>query len=205
MVSRMRKSLDQDNQSISKGDTLIRSYGEYWSRDAVAWDRKEMAGTRQHYKKNIKNKKAKVKACDAWYQHGIYALYSDFKLVYVGMAKSTDNGIGSRLFAHHKFARMGRRWDSFSWFGIKGYGENGEMQPYDGRSAVSEATIIRTLELVAILIADPPLKRSQGRFQGAERILQTPNSKKETRVSIASLTKELHDLTVKFERLQELH
>jgi hypothetical protein len=140
----MTKSLDENNQPISKGDTLIRSYGEYWSRDAVVWDSKKMPGVRQHYKKNVKDKTAKVKACDAWEQRGIYALYSDFKLAYVGMANATDHGIGSRLLAHHKFARMAKRWDSFSWFGINSYDEKGTMQAYDVTRGVSEATIIRT-------------------------------------------------------------
>jgi hypothetical protein len=189
------------DQSLLTGGTLIRAYGEYWSRDAVAWTSKTMLGERRHYKKTVRNKTAKVKTCDVWGQHGIYALYSDFKLVYVGLAQQKDGGIGSRLWAHNKYARMANRWDSFSWFGINRYDEKRKMRPYSKRG-VSEATIIRTLELIAILIANPPLNRSQGRFKGAEKILQAPvASKKAATDSMANLKNELHALIAKLEKL----
>ncbi|HTC75758.1 MAG TPA: hypothetical protein VK684_09295 [Edaphobacter sp.] len=162
---------------------------------------KKLLGERQHYKKNLKNKTAKVKRCDAWGQHGIYARYSDFQLVYVGLANSKGDGIGSRLRAHHKFARMANRWDSFSWFGINRYDEKGKMKPYVKR-ALSEAPIIRTLELIAILIADPRLNKSHGQFQGAERILQARiDYRRDATDSVVKLRNEIRALTAKLEKL----
>jgi hypothetical protein len=69
---------------------------------------------------------------------------------------------------------MKDRWDSFSWFGIDSYSATGKRKPYKD-SKVKDSTIARTLELVAILVADPPMNRSQGKFKGAEKIVQVPS------------------------------
>lgn len=129
-----------------------------------------MQGRRRHYRQNKNNVSRKVREVEAWGQRGIYAIYSDFKLVYVGEAISSE-GIGARLFAHHSKPQLHGRWDSFSWFGIDGYNADGKPVPYQPIK-VTAPTIARTLELVAILVADPPMNRAQGRFKGAERIDQ---------------------------------
>ena len=158
---------DEDNEEVeSLGDTLIHAYGEYWSREAVDWKSKKISGERRKIRGT-----SKAKHCEVWNQRGIYALYKDFKLVYVGLAISKTRGIGSRLHDHCTKASKRDRWDSFSWFGIDSYDNAGKLKP-DVASKVNEATIIRTLELVAILVADPPMNRSKGKFTGAERISQ---------------------------------
>jgi len=162
---------EEEVQPGALGDTLIRSFGLYWTRDAVDWESKKLLGDRRHYKLTVKNPTAKKRHCDVWKQHGIYALYSNFKLVYVGLANSIDEGIGSRLYSHHTKPRMQGRWDAFSWFGIDAYDNEGRPVLYK-TAPVSGPTIVRTLELVSILVADPPLNRSQGRFKGAEQIVQ---------------------------------
>jgi hypothetical protein len=163
----MAKSSEADAPSEA---TLIRAYGEYWSRTAVDWKSKELSGQRRHYRKTSKSLESREKRCNAWEQRGIYALYSDFKLIYVGMASSSD-GIGSRLYAHHEKPRLTRRWDSFSWFGIDGFDHEGKRTSY-APIEVNPNLLVRSLELAAILIADPPLNRSQGRFKGAEQLDQ---------------------------------
>lgn len=71
---------------------------------------------------------------------------------------------------------MHKRWDSFSWFSIDAYDVAGTRVPYDKtakkKTKIDGATIARTLELVAILIAHPPLNRSEGGFKGAEKVFQ---------------------------------
>ena len=78
----MPKAADFEEEEQDAGTgSLVRSYGEYWSREAVDWDLGKIEGHRRHYKANSKNLNKKVRECDIWKQRGIYALYKDFALV----------------------------------------------------------------------------------------------------------------------------
>jgi hypothetical protein len=136
----------------------------------VNWKKQFLRGVRRNYRLTIKNSAKKNKTCNAWNVRGIYALYDNFKLVYIGLAASGE-GIGSRLRAHNEKPRMARRWDSFSWFGIDGFDEKGELFKYREHD-VSAEVLIRSCELIGILVADPPMNRSQGKFKEAEKIIQ---------------------------------
>ena len=153
-----------------------------------------MPGHRGHYRQTVKNLSRKEKLVEVWAQRGIYAIYSGFKLVYVGEANSAE-GIGARLYSHHTKPRLHRRWDSFSWFGIDGYAADGSLVPYKDVT-ISGSTIARTLELVAILVADPPLNRAQGRFKGAEKIGQARAKGAEPSITerLRLITKQLEEL-----------
>jgi hypothetical protein len=193
----MTDTFDDETDSLAAGDNLIRSYGLFWERDAIDWEQEELLGHRRHYKRTSKNLQSKKKECNAWEQRGIYALYSQFKLVYVGMASSSAQGIGSRLHSHHTKARMRGRWDTFSWFGIDSYNDSAVRVPYkEGR--VSESTLVRTLELVSILIAAPLLNRAEGKFKGAEQIVQdTSHAKRKPEDLILDEIKSLRDELLK--------
>ena len=196
----MPKTSDHENEAPTMGQTLIQSYGEYWSKDAVDGKNTEILGHRRGYKKTVKSPTAKEKVCNVWEQRGIYALYKDFKLIYVGLASSSSGGIGSRLQSHCTNRRMKDRWDSFSWFGIDSYGTNGELKRYVA-TKVDESTIARTLELVAILVADPPMNRSQGKFKGAERIVQAPSRTSEN-ISIADQLADIKKVLIEIKESQ---
>lgn len=169
--------IDIEDEPGSAGGTLIRSFGELWSRDAVDWEGRSMLGERKKFKVTVKNPSGRVKFCNIWNQRGIYALYRDFQLVYVGQATSAD-GIGGRLNVHVTKSRFHRQWDSFSWFSFDGFDAQGKPEPYRPEK-VDEKTIARTLELVTMLIANPPLNRSRGRFKGAEKINQGKSDTRE--------------------------
>jgi hypothetical protein len=137
---------------------LIKAYGEYWSREGISSRGQEILGRRKNEKKR----------CNIWNQRGIYVLYKDFKIIYVG--KADDRGIGKRLIEHGK-GRLKRRWDSFSWFGVSAFDQKG--QPVLRKSSTSSrAETIRSLELLAILVSDSPLNRQEGKFPGAEKVWQ---------------------------------
>ncbi len=165
--------LDEDHEQAA--GSLIRAYGEYWSRRAIDWESGELKGQRRHFKVTSKNATPKAKMCDAWKQVGIYALYDHYKLVYVGMA-SSEKGLGDRLLAHHTKPRLSGRWDSFSWFGLRSFDEAGVIEQFKSHN-VDATSIARTLELVSILVADPPLNRAGGRFAKAE-ILDFPEKRR---------------------------
>lgn len=142
---------------------LIKTYGEFWSRDCIITSRRQIAGRRKNNKLN----------CNVWDQRGIYALYENFKIVYVGQAD--DRGIGRRLSEHCK-DRFRKRWDSFSWFGVCEFDSSGKARPYVRRSSPQSDTI-RSLELLAILVSDAPLNRQQGKFPGAEKVWEVSSEK----------------------------
>ena len=111
IIRSMSKTPDLESKASTAGETLIQSYGEYWSKDAINGKNKEIRGHRRHYKVTVKNPTAKEKLCNVWEQRGIYALYKDFKLIYVGLASTSASGIGSRLLSHSTNRRMKDRWD----------------------------------------------------------------------------------------------
>jgi hypothetical protein len=162
---------------------FIKTYGEFWSRDNILTSKRKIYGRRR----NI------ALQCNVWDQRGIYALYENFKIVYVG--KADDRGIGKRLSEHRK-GRFSKRWDSFSWFGVQAFDKKGEPIPYAGRTSTrSEA--IRSLELLAILMSDAPLNRQQGKFPGAEKIWQVESVSKE-----AALDEKLDEILLELKSLK---
>jgi hypothetical protein len=164
---------------------LIKVYGELWSRHRVDWAKKNLIGVRKG-----------KRVCNVWEQRGIYALYEHFKLVYVGQADS--RGIGVRL-NEHRTNRFGERWDSFSFFGICSVAEDGTAMPV-GDFHVAPASVVKSLELMAILLSDAPLNRSRGKFpDGAEKVWQLDPTRPSKGFQIDH---KLHELTESIEQLR---
>ena len=136
---------------------IIKAYGEFWTREGINSTQREILGRRR----NNPN-------CNIWDQRGTYALYSNFKIVYVG--KADDRAIGRRLTEHLK-DRLRKRWDSFSWFGVKEINADGSLQSYS-ETPINQSDAIRSMELLGIVLSDAPLNRQQGKFPGAEKIWQ---------------------------------
>ena len=104
---------------------LIKNYGLYWRRSAVA----KNAGTKAEYSDSwsrrgellgIGIRKRRQKAVDFANQRGIYALYDDnFRLIYVGQAGRGERRLYRRLRSH-TLNNLADRWTRFSWFGLLG-------------------------------------------------------------------------------------
>jgi hypothetical protein len=185
-----------DERELTSKETLIKAFGLFWSESAVNWKGKKLYGERQHYKANKRRPIGREPLCNAWEQQGIYALYSDFKLVYVGMTTS-QQGLGARLNDHRTEHQVAGRWDAFSWYGLRAYDDKGKLQSYKAPRAVNAETLARTLELSAILIAEPLLNRAAGKFPGAERILQRKIAHTSEEEKLDSILREIRRLQVK--------
>src|SRR6266542_1963249 len=61
-------------------------------------------------------RKSSLITVDVWEQQGIYVLWHEWQVMYVGKAIST--ALGSRL-RNHLSDRLAGRWDRFSWYGIR--------------------------------------------------------------------------------------
>lgn len=133
---------------VESSDSIIRSFGMYWQRDLVVWrGDARMFGKQQ----------AMAKSVDFGKQKGIYILYDQHTVVYVG--RSIDRPLGKRLY-EHTIDRLGSRWNRFSWFGLLDVTPEGGL--LEVPIATSLAALIGTLEALLIESLEPPQNRKRG-------------------------------------------
>jgi hypothetical protein len=119
----------------------------------VDWTAREVVGVRKGKRR-----------CDTWNQRGVYALYKDFRIIYVGQADS--RGIGVRL-CEHRVDRFAEPWHSFSFFGICEVDRHGEAKPAR-RVTVPPTSVIRSLCFEREIL-DSVASGSLGSFLGERR------------------------------------
>lgn len=142
---------DSDSQ-----ESIIHSFGMYWQRDLVVWKSDpKMYGKQQ----------AMTKSVDFGKQKGIYILYDHHTVVYVG--RSVDRPLGKRLY-EHTVDRLGSRWNRFSWFGLLGVTQEGNLRESPLNSSL--AALVTTLESLLIEALEPPQNRKRGDDFAAEYI-----------------------------------
>ena len=114
-------------------------------------------------------------------QKGVYALYADYDLVYVGKTGAGNANLLNR-FRNHRIGRLSERWNRISWFGALWVNDNNELE--DSKK-ISEYTnfafnddiqdfrnsFLNILEGVSIAVSEPRLNLQQGNF-GKEEIFQ---------------------------------
>jgi hypothetical protein len=152
---------------------IIANMGLFWHRNKALW-----RGNRQAGQARLLGVRAGAKRfgeANFWKQAGIYALYADYHLIYVGQAGLGDKGcIGSRLKNHTRDA-LADRWDMFSWFGLCKVKQNGEMGAKFDKAKASWRDVADVLEGILIEVAEPPQNSQKGRFgPGVHRYIQVP-------------------------------
>jgi len=149
---------------------LIRTMGLFWRREDVFWGKGGKGNKAKLLGLSVKAKRDEP--IDFWEQVGVYALYADYELVYIGQAGTGKQRLGHRLRKRTRDHLSGR-WDSFSWFGVCKVLANGLLPaPPTGRIA-DLPEILNILEGVAISVAEPALNRQGGRFgEAVEQYLQ---------------------------------
>lgn len=99
---------------------------------------------------------------------GVYVLYNDYKMIYVG---KTDK-LGSRL-RNHLTNRMEGRWDSFSFYLVNKVNMVSEsLAASPKQKQVKSSEICSTLEALLIDLANPPLNRKRESIPGAVQLEQ---------------------------------
>lgn len=145
---------------------LIHLYGELWNPDAVTWGGKG-AGNKGKLLGTVLVESGDKRDVDLWEGRGIYGLYDNFRLVYVGQA--LDQPLGKRL-RDHLTDRHAGRWDMFSWYSTSTLREKNVRKP--GARQVEPKTVIQTLESLAIALTNPPLNRRYDQLPGARQVEQ---------------------------------
>src|ERR1051325_4095622 len=149
-------------------DTLIKTVGFFWRADDVFWGRPKNPG--KLLGKPARQKTGRV--IDFREQAGIYVLYSDYHIVYVGQTGNSNQSLFVRL-RQHRCDYLAGRWNQFSWFGVRRVLGNGTLSKKSAQFHPSLAATLNHVEGVLIHAVEPPRNGQKGRFgENVTRYLQ---------------------------------
>ncbi len=173
--------------------TIIKTYGLFWRRDHVNWNRADDKGELLGFSQNRKS----IENINFNGQIGLYILYHDFKIVYVGqVGKGDRKTLYSRLKAYTRNLKN-HRWNQFSWFGIKWVNKNGGLSGGGNISATKEV-LLSTIEAILIDGCEPSLNKQGGQWKNAIQFFQHELSEN------PSMSQKLDSLLVKQEKLEKI-
>jgi len=146
---------------------MIQSYGVHWNIEHVSWGRSGVAGTLL----GAASWSQKARAVDFRNQRGIYTLYADYDLVYIGQTGAGNDRLFNRLKCH-KTDHLSERWNRFSWFGTQWVTKTGELSVDTASVSQSVEATLNILEAVSIAIAEPRLNLQRGKWSEATKYFQ---------------------------------
>jgi hypothetical protein len=149
---------------------MIRSYGLHWKQDQVFWGRQKVSGTLLGAASRSKN----ANQIDFAMQRGIYALYADYELVYIGQ---TGGGETDRLLKRlrlHKRDHLTERWNRFSWFGTQRVTQQHLLSKDNAKVSATVPEVLNILEAIATAISEPRLNLSRGHWSTVKQYYQVP-------------------------------
>lgn len=147
---------------------MIRSYGLHWSEARVCWGQQGKTGTLL----GAASRGKAARQVDFRYQRGIYALYADYELVYLGQTGAGNDRLFKRL-KDHKKDHLSERWNRFSWYGTQWVTTAGELSADTLRPKVESMSIaLNVLEAVSIAVAEPRLNLQRGKWGEATQYYQ---------------------------------
>ena len=156
-------------------DSLLKSYGLHWHNEKVFWGRPKVAGTLL----GAASKSKSAKPINFRLQRGIYALYANYELVYVGQTGSGDDRLFARLRTHNR-DHLSERWNRFSWFGTQRVTKKGILSADTANLHVDVGQGLNILEAVATAISEPRLNLQRGKWSEATQYYQyLPNQEDE--------------------------
>lgn len=144
---------------------LIKNYGLFWSEKDVFWGAGSNAGTLL----GVPARNLTADEVDFREQSGVYVLYADYQMVYVGQAGAGNQKLFARLKQHTRDA-LAERWNQFSWFGIRKVNRSGALAAEaDGKHSTLSG-VLNHIEAILIHAAEPKQNRQGGRF--GENVVQ---------------------------------
>lgn len=138
---------------------LIRTYGLFWDEGKVFWG----AGSKAGRLLGVPSNNVTAEPADFREQSGVYVLYADYDMVYVGQAGVGNAKLFDRLKAHTRDA-LAERWNKFSWFGIRWVKRNGDLSTEVEAKHSELANVLNHIEAILIHAAEPRHNRQGGRF-----------------------------------------
>lgn len=101
---------------------MIQAIGLFWRRDNVYWGR----GNQRGMLLGVPSGNVTAEPADFREQVGIYALYAEYEIVYVGQTGGGNQKLLHRL-KQHRSDDLSERWDRFSWFGLRRVLNSGDL------------------------------------------------------------------------------
>jgi hypothetical protein len=126
----------------------------HWRRDYVDWkNAPSLLGKQKDAEQQV----------DFNEQIGIYILYNNSQIIYVGRAMGIkkDRPIAQRLF-EHTVDRLEGRWDRFSWFSIYPVDDKGKLDSDFLIREVTNENLTIVLEALLIEAMEPSQNRRRG-------------------------------------------
>jgi hypothetical protein len=146
---------------------MIKNYGLHWQIDNVFWGWQKKQGTLL----GAASKSKLAHPVDFREQRGIYALYANYELVYVGQTGAGDDRLFKRLKAH-KTDHLSERWNRFSWFGTQWVTREHRLSSDIAEVHATVEAALNTLEAISIAISEPRLNLQRGRWSDATQYFQ---------------------------------
>lgn len=147
---------------------MIENFGLHWRAEKVFWGRQNNMGSLL----GTRTRSRLATPVEFRFQRGIYALYADYDLVYVGQ---TGSGADDRLFKRlkdHRSDHLSERWNRFSWFGTQWVTKKDKLSAENAKVAADVPIALNILESMAIAISEPRLNLSRGRWGKVEQFYQ---------------------------------
>lgn len=148
---------------------MINCFGVHWHADRVNWGRP--GPNNQGTLLGAASKSRRAVPVDFRMQRGIYALYADYDLVYVGQTGAGNDRLFKRLKAH-RFDHLSERWDRFSWFGTQWVTQRHQLSVDTAAVHQTVEAALNMLEAVSIAISEPRLNLQRGRWSDTKKYFQ---------------------------------
>jgi len=148
---------------------MIRSYGLHWHEARVDWGSR--GRNNQGTLLGAASKSARAVPVDFRQQRGIYALYADYELVYVGQTGAGNDRLFKRLKAH-RFDHLSERWNRFSWFGTQWVTGQARLSMDTAKVHETVEATLNIMEAVAIAVSEPRLNLQRGRWSDSTKYFQ---------------------------------
>jgi len=147
---------------------LIKAYGLHWDPEEIYGinGQSSKVSFRGFVKK--RNKKYEI---DFWNAKGIYALFKDFEIFYIG--KVTENRLGKRIESHWRYRK--EHWDTFSFYSFSDIDFKKEkVKPTSKKIEIDINVAIKTIEAIIINTAVPFNNKQETRFPNSHKVTQKP-------------------------------
>lgn len=180
----LKEAFEFNKNNLTKNkdekDSIITSFGMFWSRDFITWKNKPSLLGRENAKSDIIDFKEQI---------GVYLLYDGREIIYVG--RSTDQSIAQRL-NKHTTDRLSSRWDRFSWFGLLPIDKNGKL--IKALKNYNLGFVISTLEAILIEALEPCKNRQGGKGFSSIEYIQKEDPKIEMKRKMKSIENYMQEL-----------
>jgi hypothetical protein len=166
---------------------LIHTLGLFWKEEDVFWG----AGSQAGMLLGVPAGGRTQEPVDFRMQTGIYVLYADYEIVYVGQAGVRNQKLMQRLKQHRKDDLAGR-WNRFSWFGTRKILRGGKLSSEREQAHAKTSAVLNHIEGILIHAVEPPLNRQGGKFgRDVHRYLQVRD--KRLGLTDSELLKMIHE------------